>query len=112
MTPVLNNFLMTDRVPFPDDDFDAIEPRNVPPIEPRVIAPEPSTPAPDSAAEIAQTAIITHTPELADLEHATSESDILLEAIRIVAKREPTFVNDCALRDLVRKFAHQYSLDF
>jgi hypothetical protein len=43
---------------------------------------------------------------------ATPESDILLQAIVITARKEQTRVTKGALRDLVRRFAHQYSLDF
>jgi hypothetical protein len=45
-------------------------------------------------------------------EPGQNESAILLQAIRIVASKPQNFIHDCALRDLVRKYAHQFSLDF
>jgi hypothetical protein len=98
-----------------------IEPRPVcagEEIHPRPItlAPTPAKPLPDPAAEIAQAVITSHAVAPVTLdgpaEVGHSESDVLLRAIRIVAKKEPTFVNERALRDLIRRFAHQYSLDF
>jgi hypothetical protein len=41
-----------------------------------------------------------------------SKSDVLLESIRITASKPPSFITTCALRALIRDFAHQYSLDF
>ena len=111
-----------DRVTLDDDDFVSIEPRPISPIPepivPVIVVPEPPKPQPDHAQEIAQAAVVPYTfvralPQEADAEEAGQrESDVLLAAIRIVAKREATFVNECALRDLVRRFAHQFSLDF
>jgi hypothetical protein len=109
--------------------FDSIEPRPVfaaEEIQPRpinevtlpvIVAPECCAPCAHPAQEIAETAITAQqvapvTSELNGEVRGKNKSDVLLQAIRIVAKKEPTFVNECALRDLVRKYAHQFSLDF
>jgi hypothetical protein len=99
--------------PRPVSSVEEIHPR---PIKgttlPVIVAPTPCAPCAHPAQQIAETAIESHTLELADLEHEVSESDILLQAIVAVARKEQTRVTRGALRDLVRKFAHQYSLDF
>ncbi len=83
------------------------------PIPTPITRPEPPTPQPDHAQEIVQSTLMPYTfvrplPQ----EARQSESELLMQAIVIVARKEQTFVTQCALRDLVRKFAHQYSLDF
>jgi len=116
-----------DRASFPDDDFDEIKPRDVTPIEPRlepipasIIVPEASIPAPDPAAEIAQIAIIAqekaHAPVIRVGVHSAkdgpTQSDVLLQAIVITARREQTPTTRAALRNLIAKFSHAYGLDF
>jgi hypothetical protein len=58
------------------------------PIAPVIAAPTPSSLRPDPAHQIAQAAIASHTIEPADQEHEASESDVLLPAITILAKKE------------------------
>jgi hypothetical protein len=112
---------MIDRVALDNDEF-TIEPRPIIPIPESIptpiTSPEPPKPQPDPATAIAQATVMTYTflrslPSDADAEEpGQTESAVLLRAIVIVARRAQTFVTQCALRDLVRKFAHQYSLDF
>jgi hypothetical protein len=131
VTPVLNNFFV-DRSSFPDDDFDEIKPRWSPYAEeivPRLIgsitpaeiaAPAPAKPRPDRAWQIAARAILTHAvapivkdnPD-ADPRDGPTQSDILLQAITIVARREPqTAATRAAMRSLIVRFSRECALDF
>ena len=123
---------MADRASFPDDDFDAIKPRPVfaEEIQPRpvksitsavIAAPAPEKPRPDRAREIAQAAVIaqenTHAPVIrADVHSANdgaTQSDILLRAIVLVARREPqTPATRAAMRDLIRRHSVECGLGF
>jgi hypothetical protein len=117
---VISNFFVE---PFLED----IEPR---PLEAEILprpinesiptpitSPEPPQPPAVPAQEIAAHAITVQQiapviPELNEEVRGKNESDVLLAAIRIVARKEESFVTQCALRDLIRRFAHQFSLDF
>jgi hypothetical protein len=106
----------------------SIEPRPLEAIEPRpleteilprpiesitaseILPPDPPEPPADPAAAIAQIAITTHAVTPVSKYDGPTQSEILLQAIILVARREPP--NQGALRNLIMKFSSEYSLDF
>jgi hypothetical protein len=80
------------------------------PILPAITFPEPPEPTIDPAQEIARIAITTHALTPAVKYGGPTQSEILLQAIILVARREPP--NHGALRNLIMKFSSEYSFDF
>jgi len=116
--------MSNERIPLDDSNFDLIQPRPEPepemqplpdpeplPLQKQVMVPNLATvviPQPMARA-IAPKGY----SESEGVDPATiSKSDVLLESIRITASKPPSFITTCALRALIRDFAHQYSLDF
>jgi hypothetical protein len=89
------------------------------PITGLVIEPRPVKPAPYPAQRIAQAAIVTQVvapvttddPDL-DVHDGPTQSDVLLAAIVIVARKEQTPATRGALRNLIAKFSCECGLDF
>lgn len=97
-----------------------ILPRPISPIPTPITSPALPKPRADPPQQIAARAIATQAvapavtvdPD-ANVHDGPTESDVLLEAIRIVAKREPqTVATRGALRNLIAKFSCEYGLDF
>jgi hypothetical protein len=94
-------FIMATCETFPFDDS-PIEPRPLfptaapEPVAPPVVLPEPREIAPRGIPE----------------KDGPTQSEILLQAIVLEARKEQTPVTTAAMRNLIAKFASEFSLDF